>query len=208
MKARWCSSSNWEVIASGPRLILRHRVEVHVLQCEFDFKIPSSKSGLCGVDTIVAWYIDKASSTRSMDSIGCITEIHERYGYLLHFYTGCVSAFWTNGDAPFERYGYFLLWYTRCGCGGWPGGSCHEEPEHLKESQVKVRNSWESIVPDVSRKISTGWKWKTCKINWESMESLIRQDASQVESGSEALCSVGFSCRTPTSKSTSLDHRG
>ena len=27
-KARWCSSSNWEVIASGPRLILRHRIEV------------------------------------------------------------------------------------------------------------------------------------------------------------------------------------
>ena len=40
------------------------------------------------------------------------------------------------------------------------------------------------------------------------MESLIRLDVSQVEGGSEALCSVGFSCRTPTSKSTSLDHRG
>ena len=102
-------------------------------------------------------------------------------------YIGCGCGFWNTGDAPFERQGYFLLWYTECGCGGWPGGSCHAEPEHLEKPQVKVRNSWESIVPDVSSKISTGWKWKTCKINWESIKSLIRLDVSQVKSGSKAL---------------------
>ena len=29
---------------------------------------------------------------------------------------------------------------TGCGCACWSGGSCHKEPKHLEEPQVKVKN--------------------------------------------------------------------